>query len=174
MASTFITLPSAADIVGPVEVTVTAQNDSIRIADAAGDTLAINPDGSINVAGIESITGTVSIDGGTVGISGQNEFEYNELTIPAAGSATVVSRFFAVAYKLRRVSATGGTIGTYTVRFNGTAVDKLRSNYTDFNCRFDYETGIAIPPGTTVTVFVENGSTVDAALFSAQLLFSAT
>lgn len=173
MASTFITLPAAADIVGPVEVTVNAQNDSIRIADAAGDTLAINPDGSINVSGIENITGTVSIDGGTVAVSGQNEFEYNQVVIPAAGSAVVVSRFFAIAYKLRRISATGATVGTYTVRFNGTPVDKLRSNYTDFNCRFDYETGISIPPGTTVTVFVENGSTTDSALFSAQLLFSA-
>lgn len=172
MASTYLSLPAASVSLGTVDVVVTAQNDSIAISDGF-NTLAVNPDGSLNVSGMSTVTGEVTIDGGTVGITGQNEFEYSELIIPAAGNATVVSRYFETAYKLRRVSATGATIGTYTVRFNGTAVDKLRSNYTDFNCKFDYETGIAIPPGTTVTVFVENGSTVDAALFSAQLLFSA-
>lgn len=135
--------------------------------------MAVNSDGSINVSGISTVTGQVTVDGGTVAITGENEFEYNQVVIAAASSAVVVSRLFPTAYKLRRVSATGATVGTYTVRFNGTAVDKLRSNYTDFNCRFDYETGIAIPAGTTVSVFVENGSTTDAGLFSAQLLFSA-
>lgn len=173
MASTFISLPAASVSLGTVDVVVTAQNDSIAISDGY-NTLAVNPDGSLNVAGISTVTGSVTVDGGTVAVTGQNEFTYNEQIIAAAGNATIVSKFFAIAYKLRRVSATGATIGTYTVRFNGTAVDKLRSNYTDFNCKFDYETGIAIPPGTTVTVYVENGSATDAALFSAQLLYSAT
>lgn len=171
MASTFITLPSA-NIAGPVEVTVNADNDSIAISDGY-NTMAVNSDGSINVSGISTVTGQVTVDGGTVAITGENEFEYSQVTIAALGSAVVVSRLFPTAYKLRRVSATGATVGTYTVRFNGTAVDKLRSNYTDFNCKFDYETGIAIPAGTTVSVLVENGSATDAALFSAQLLFSA-
>lgn len=172
MASTFINLPAISVDVGTVDVVITADNDSIAISDGT-NTMAVNSDGSINVSGISTVTGQVTVDGGTVAITGENEFEYNQVTIPASSSAVVVSRLFPTAYKLRRVSATGATVGTYTVRFNGTAVDKLRSNYTDFNCRFDYETGIAIPPGTTVSVFVENGSTTDAGLFSAQLLFSA-
>lgn len=179
MASTYITLPAQTVTLGTVDVVVTAQNDSIAIANGA-NTLAVNPDGSINVAGMSTVTGSVSIDGGTVTLdggtvttTGQNEFEYNQVSVPPTGSATVVSHFFATNYKLRRVSATGATVGVYTVRFNGSPVDKLRSNYTDFNCRFDYETGIAVPAGTTVSVLVENGSTTDTALFSAQLLFSA-
>lgn len=172
MASTFISLPAVSVDVGTVDVVITADNDSIAISDGT-NTMAVNSDGSINVSGISTVSGSVSIDGGTVAVTGQNQFEYNQATIPAASSAVVVSRLFPTAYKLRRVSATGATVGTYTVRFNGTAVDKLRSNYTDFNCRFDYETGIAIPAGTTVSVLVENGSTTDAGLFSAQLLFSA-
>lgn len=172
MASTFITLPATSVDVGTVDVVITADNDSIAISDGT-NTMAVNSDGSINVSGISTVTGQVTVDGGTVAVTGENEFEYNQVVIAAASSAVVVSRLFPTAYKLRRVSATGATVGTYTVRFNGTAVDKLRSNYTDFNCRFDYETGIAIPAGTTVSVLVENGSITDAGLFSAQLLFSA-
>ena len=151
MASTFITLPATSVDVGTVDVVITAQNDSIAISNGT-NTMAVNSDGSINVSGISTVTGQVTVDGGTVAVTGENEFEYNQLVIAAASSAVVVSRLFPTAYKLRRVSATGATVGTYTVRFNGTAVDKLRSNYTDFNCRFDYETGIAIPAGTTVSV----------------------
>lgn len=172
MASTYISLPAASVSLGTVDVVVTAQNDSIAISDGT-NTLAINADGSLNVSGISTVTGQVTVDGGTVAVTGQNEFEYNQTVIAAGASATVVSRYFATNYKLRRVSATGATVGVYTVQFNGSAVDKLRSNYTDFNCRFDYETGIAVPAGTTVSVFVENGSTTDSGLFSAQLLFSA-
>lgn len=172
MASTYITLPAQTVTLGTVDVVVTAQNDSIAISDGT-NTLAVNPDGSLNVSGISTVTGQVTVDGGTVAVTGQNEFEYNQVSVPPTGSATIVSHFFATNYKLRRVSATGATVGVYTVRFNGSPVDKLRSNYTDFNCRFDYETGIAVPAGTTVSVLVENGSTTDTALFSAQLLFSA-
>lgn len=179
MASTYITLPAQTVTLGTVDVVVTAQNDSIAIANGA-NTLAVNPDGSINVAGMSTVSGSVSIDGGAVAVSGgtitptgQNEFEYNQTVVLPTTGATIVSRYFASAYKLRRVSATGATVGVYTLYFNTNPVDKLRSNYTDFNCRFDYETGIAIPAGTTVSVFVENGSTTDTALFSAQLLFSA-
>lgn len=50
MASTYIHLPFE-QITGPVEVTVDASLDSIRIKNGDGDELQINDDGSINVVG---------------------------------------------------------------------------------------------------------------------------
>ena len=162
MASTFISLPSA-EITGPIDVNINPINDAIKISDGT-DTLAVNTDGSINVAGVFS--------GNTVPV-GVNEFEYGEaLNVAIGASATVVTKFFLTDYKLRRASCTGENIAVFTILFNGTPVDKSRSTYSDFNCRFDYETGITIPAGTTVTVEVLNsGNSI--ADFSAQLLFSA-
>lgn len=144
---------------------VSAANDSIRISDGT-DTLAINPDGSINVNSTSSGPTDVIL-------TGLNEYEYNEVTgLAIGGSTTLVSHFFAVDYKLRRISCTGDSIGVFTVLFDATPVDKRRSTYTDFNVVVDYETGIAIPAGTTVSVEVENASTSSVGDYSGQLLFS--
>jgi hypothetical protein len=167
MASTFISLPiSGSTITGPIDVNVSAANDSIKISDGT-DILAINADGSINIAGSTTVSGSVDAV-----ITGLNEYEYSEaLAVAAGGTATVVSHFFATTYKLRRASCTGENVAVYTVYFDAVAMDKKRSTYTDFNCCFDYETGIEVPAGTTVTIEVENAST-SAGDFSAQLLFS--
>lgn len=163
MASTFITLPTS-NISGPIDVVISATNDSIKVSDGT-NTLAVNPDGSINVAGTSL---------GTVVLTGVNEFEYDEVSsIAVGGSAIIVSRLFSTEYKLRRVSATGTNIAVYTILFDGSPVDKKRSTYSDFNCEFDYETGITVPAGTTVTVEVENASPTSPGDFSARLLFSA-
>lgn len=166
MASTFISLPiSGSTITGPIDVNVSAANDSIKISDGT-DLLAVQADGSINV-NISSSAGTID----TI-LTGLNEYEFDEaLSVASGGSATVVSHLFATEYKLRRASCTGDSIGVFTVLFDSTPVDKSRSTYTNFNCEFDYETGIVVPAGTTVSVEVENAST-SVGNFSARLLFS--
>lgn len=166
MASTYISLPSASSstITGPIDVNVTASNDSIRISDGT-DTLAVNADGSLNVV-------ATNIGTQNVLLTGENRFTFGEVTnLAVGGSSNLVSQFFATEHKLRRVSCTGENIGIYTIRFNTTDVDKKRSTYTNFNCEFDYETGITIPANTTVVVEAENSGTTVAA-FSAQILYS--
>lgn len=171
MASTFISLPvtSSGSISGPIDVQISASNDSIKISDGT-DTLAINADGSINanIGGSASITGNVDAV-----LTGLNEFQYNEVLAVAAGATTaVVTKFFPVEYKLRRINATGSNVSTWTVILDATDIDKIRSNHTDLNVVFDYETGITIPAGSTVVVEVTNAG-ASAGDFSARLLFSA-
>jgi hypothetical protein len=118
---------------------------------------------------------TLEVNVGSVNalLVGINEYTYGEsLGLAGGAEATLVSQFFVAQYKLRRVSCTGENIGVYTVYFNGVPVDKKRSTYTNFNCEFDYETGITIPANTTVEVKVENASS-SVADFSAQILYSA-
>ncbi len=111
--------------------------------------------------------------GASISVTGNNQFEYAEtLAIPAGNTATIVSRNFATAHKLRRVDATGNAIGTYSIKFNGQDVDKKRSTVTNFNCEFNYETGITIPANTIVSVTVTNGSNSNDGDFAARLLFS--
>lgn len=157
MASTFISLPAGAEITGPIDVIVNAANDSIRIADAGGDELAINADGSINV----NTSGGVS-----------NEYTTGESTsVAISGSATVVSQYFATAHRLRRVSCSGTNRAEYTLYFDASQIDKQRSTVAEVNCKFDYETGILIPADTTVTVEVLNAGTTTGD-FNAILIYS--
>lgn len=167
MADSFIYLPptSSSTITGPIDVNVSAAgNDSVKISDGV-DTLAINADGSLNIAGV--ISGSVDAI-----FTGVNEYSYNEVTIAAGGTTTIISQLFATDYKLRRVRGSGETIGVYYIKFNSSGVDKMRSTYTDFNATFDFETGITIPAGTTVNIEVTNAGNAPA-LFSINMLFSA-
>lgn len=144
-----------------------ADGDNIAISDGT-NTVVVNADGSLNIT---DNGGSLTVDGqvATVGI---NEYKYGEqLNVAAGANSTLVSHLFATSYKLRRVSVSGENIAVYTVYFNATAIDKRRATYMNFNCEFDYETGISIPPGTTVSVEVENSGSTSSD-FNAQLLFS--
>lgn len=108
-----------------------------------------------------------------VGLVGENQYWFDEVSDVAPNATdTIVTYVFATEHKLRKVSATGNCIGVYSVKFDTDVVDKKRSTITDFNCEFDYETGITIPAGTTVSVVVQNSSTNGTGQFSARLLFS--
>lgn len=156
-----------------VNVAVSHLNDSIRLGDGTSlltSTLVSGKQG-LDVNLINTLSATVSGEVDAV-LTGLNEYAYAETTIAAGATVTVVSQLFPTAYKLRRVRGSGENIAVYEIKFNGTGIDKSRSTYTDFNMVFDYETGIDIPAGTTVSVAVTNSGTVPA-LFSAQMLFSA-
>lgn len=111
--------------------------------------------------------------GAVIGVVGDNEFFYDEVSdVQPEQVVTILSYYFQYAHKLRKISATGNCIGVYKVKFNNTVIDKKRSTLTDFNCEFDYETGITIPANTTVSVIVENSSDLGVGEFAARILFS--
>lgn len=152
-------------------VAVTHVGDSIRLGDGTNflTSTTIGSDIGLDVNILNSIEVTGKVDALIVGI---NEYIYNEITIAAGATSTVVSQFFPTAYKLRRAKGSGENLGVFELKFNATGVDKYRTTYTDFNVLLDYETGISIPAGTTVTMAVTN-STNTPALYSTQLMFSA-
>jgi hypothetical protein len=156
MASTFISLPSLAAN-GPIDVVVNASTDSIRISDGT-DTLAVNPDGSINV--VSSPTGN-------------NSYLFDEVTgVAINASATVITQFFASSVKLRKVNISGTNRATFALKFDSTEIDKCRTSLQDFNVQLDYETGILVPANTTVSVEVTNAGP-SLGNFNALLLYSA-
>jgi hypothetical protein len=155
-----------------VNVAVSHLNDSIRLGDGTSlltSTLVSGKQG-LDVNLINTLSATVSGEVDAV-LTGLNEYTYNETTIAAGATTTVVSQLFATAYKLRRVRGSGENIGRFFLKFNGVGVDKILTTYTDFNSLMDYETGIDIPAGTTVTLEVTNVSTTPG-VYSAQLLYS--
>lgn len=129
MASTFINLPVEEANVG-----------SVRVTDGV-DQLAINSDGSINVA----VTG-----GGLTGLT------YSEANSVASGVPTTVCTFTAMsAVKLKGVQASGTNIAAYFVKLNGFTIAK---NYTNFGASlgvdFDFKGGEELVISDVVTLEV--------------------
>lgn len=156
-------------VIGEVQIeSSAADGDNIAISDGV-NTLDINPDGSINTNIINTLNVSGSVDALFVGI---NQFTYNEISIAAGATVTIISQLFSTAYKLRKVRGSGENIGVFTLKFNAAGVDKYRTTYTDFNYLLDYETGISIPAGTTVTIEATNVSN-SPSLYSTQILYSA-
>jgi hypothetical protein len=135
VASTFISLPAQTVSVGSVQIT------------DGTDTLAINNDGSINVA----LTG-----GGVTAVT------YNEVTSVASSTLTTVATFVAgSSVKLRRASASGSNIAYFIVTVNGSTVAKKYTYYGgDLSVEFDFEDGIALTAADTVLVRVEHTRTM--------------
>lgn len=131
MASTFIHLPVAQVSVGSVQIT-----DGV-------DNLAINNDGSINVA----ITG-----GGLTSVT------YNEVTSVASSSLTTIASFTAVSStRLRKAMAAGTNIAYYEVVLNGSVIAKKYTYFSGgYNVDFDFEDGIQMAATDTVLVRVEH------------------
>ena len=135
MASTFISLPAATVSVGAVQIT------------DGTDTLAVNSDGSINVA----VTG-----GGVTSIT------YNEVTSVASSTLTTVATFVAaMSTKLKRVEASGTNIAYFEVVVNGTVRAK---KYTYFggplSVDFDFRDGLALTAADTVILRIQHTRTM--------------
>ena len=131
MASTFISLPAATVSVGAVQIT------------DGTDTLAVNADGSINVA----LTG-----GGITALT------YNEVTSVASSTLTTVATYVAgSSVKLKRVEASGTNIAYYIVTVNGSVVAKKYTNFGGpLEVNFDFKDGLALVAADTVLVRVEH------------------
>lgn len=129
MASTFINLPVEEAHVG-----------SVRITDGV-DQLAINADGSINVA----VTG-----GGLTGIT------YQEALSVASGVPTTVCTFTAMSdIKLKAVQAAGTNIAMFSVKVNGFVIAKNYTNFgSAFGLEFDFKGGEELSIADVVTLEV--------------------
>jgi hypothetical protein len=158
---------------GELEVAIdAASGDNIAISDGT-DTLAINPDGSINVVGsftfspasqIKIWDGTdqlaVNPDGSInvnlSGTSGSYKYAYNEVTSVATSALTTVVSYTAAADgKLKKISGSGTNIGTYSVLVNGVLKDKRRSMFGgDLNVDFNFDEGFPILSGDIVALKV--------------------
>lgn len=151
---------AVATIITPpdIAVSITDTTDSIRIGNGAGNLLAVNADGSINV-NIVSASPLARVAVNT----------YNEVTsLPIGASTTLVSYTVPVAKVayLQTVEASGGNVAIYTVNVNGVAIAK---NYcgraADLITYFKFDTGLITIPGlkytsgTVITVVVVNSGT---------------
>lgn len=127
MASTFINLPVEQVSVGAVQIT------------DGTDNLAINSDGSINVA----ITG-----------GGLTTVTYNEVTSVASGILTTVCSYTATSsVRLRKVLASGTNIASYEVQLNGVTLAKKYTNFGGpMDVDFDFEDGRSIVATNIVTL----------------------
>ena len=135
MASTFISLPAATVSVG-----------AVRITDGT-DELAINADGSINVA----------LSGG-----GVTTVTYNEVTSVASSTPTNVATFVAaMSTKLKRIEASGTNIAAFEVVVNGTVRAKKYSYFGGpLSVDFDFRDGLALTAADTVILRVTHTRTM--------------
>lgn len=129
-----------------VEVSA-ADGDNIAISDGT-DTLAINPDGSINVNLTQSNPGVLKTF-------------YNEITSVAASVLSTVQTYtapLATSSYLQKVEFSGSNIAEFTIEINSVVKDKKRTYFgSSLNSEFKFvETGTGLPLaiGDIVTIKV--------------------
>lgn len=129
-----------------VEVSA-ADGDNIAISDGT-DTLAINPDGSINVNVTTSNTGVV-------------KSLYNEITAVGTSVLTTIDTYTAPVGKvtyLQKVETSGTNIAEYTIEINSVVKNKKRTYFgNSLNAEFIYAqsgTGLPLNVGDIITVRV--------------------
>lgn len=105
--------------IGSVDVIIDAAGgDNIAISDGV-DTMAVNPDGSINVNVINAILYSP-------------KFYYNAISAVGASVLTTILSVTIPAGKtgfLQKVTASGENIAKYTVTINGTPIDTARTYF---------------------------------------------
>lgn len=134
---------------GILEITLTAEDDSIAIGDGT-NTLAVNPDGSINVV-TSAIAARIS----------KSVFS-ESLNVPSSVETTIVNFVAAsgVNTYLTKLVASGQNIAEYAVKVNGVVIDKKRTYYTGgFNVDFDFGmNGLQLSSGDLVSITVKHSS----------------
>lgn len=137
---------------GAIEVAINAENDSIAVSDGT-NTLAINPDGSINV-----------VDSGSSPIVFSNvDYYFNEAPSVLPGVETQIFALTATITDLNiiKIDASGNNIAKYILKIDGSPVMVKRSWWTGFNVCFEFEgisKGILLSTGSTLAVFVLHNS----------------
>lgn len=159
---------------GELEVSIdAASGDNIAISDGT-NSLVINPDGSINVAGSFSLDPNTKLqiwDGvdellvnndGSINVNVVNAAVntyvnvFNEITsIVASSLSTVVSYTAGVSGRLMSISGSGTNIGTYSVTINGNTKEKRRSMFGgNLNVDFEFGEGHPLIAGDVVALKV--------------------
>lgn len=134
--------------IGTVDVIIdAATGDNVAIGDSTGaNSLAVNPDGSINVV-IDSTPG--------LGVN-----KYNEVLAVASGAAQVINTYTVPAGKtasLTLIDVSGDNIAKYIVKIDGIPQDQKRTYFgNSFNLTFDFQNNLLLNPGQVVSVEVHN------------------
>lgn len=126
-----------------------ASKDNVAIHDADGDELAINTNGSINVA----LVPASNVNGTQV---------YTEVSAVVASVETTIAQFTAIGGRrtfLQKIGASGDNIAKYRVKVNGTVIDFKRTNFggnlnADFIFDGQLNNGLEISSGATVSITV--------------------
>jgi len=132
--------------------------DNLSIKDSAGDELAINADGSINVAF-------------TPNLSNSGLQKYAEITSIATATETTIVSHTAVGGRrtfIQKAFASGDNIAKYRVKVNGTTIDMKRTMFggnlnADFDFNGEINPGLEVFSGDVVIITVrhERSSTAD-------------
>ena len=147
-------LPTSATLSGDITIASVDQGDPNTIGNAwpveitdGVDSLAINPDGSINV----NVSGSTSTPGLTV--------THDEITSVATAVETTILTAIAPPGGIRvcKVEVSGDTVAHYRVKLDGTTIINKRSWWTNFNQTFDFQefaNGLLLTSGQVLTVTV--------------------
>lgn len=165
------------------ELTISDENDSIKVGDGTGNYVKVNPDGSINVVsppnaiasnvqvfddtnklkinsdGSVNVSGSVGVPGSVTGQIVKNI--YNKVSSVSNGVLTDVVTYTVGAglnVVLQRIEVSGENYAKYTVLLNGTSIKTKRTNVTNLNQIFEFITGnnsgYLLVPGDIVKVQV--------------------
>lgn len=142
-------------IPGPIEVSITDVDDSIRIGGGGpGPYLNVNPDGSLNVV----------VTSGTPATYATN-VNYSEISAVAAAVETTILTYTvpaATTTSIVRADVSGTNIALYAVKVNSAAIAKRRTWWTSFNEKFEFTTNISngytLSAGDVVTITVLHNS----------------
>ena len=128
----------------PVAFDGTISIGSVSIVDD-GNTLVVNPDGSINV----NVTESSSLSGLII--------SHNEISsVPAGVETTIITITAPVnGYRVEKVEVSGENVALFRVKVNGSTISDKRSWWTEFNETFNYEgfpNGLLLTSGQVLTV----------------------
>jgi hypothetical protein len=128
----------------PVAFDGTISIGNVSIVDD-GNTLEVNPDGSINVNIINSTS--------TPGLI----ISHNEISsVPAGVETTIITITAPVnGYRVEKVEVSGENVALFRVKVNGSTISDKRSWWTEFNETFNYEdfpNGLLLTAGQVLTV----------------------
>lgn len=118
-----------------------ADGDNIAISDGT-NTLAINPDGSINVT-VEHLVNSV------ISIFAQVS------SVPSSVLTTIVSYTAVAGDKLKRGVVSGSNIASYDLLLNGSTIDRKRTYFgADLNSDFFFDEGLDLSAGDVIMIKV--------------------
>lgn len=133
----------------PIAFDGTIAIGDVKIRDNDGDTLEVNPDGSINVNIVTAQTGN------------KVKNVYNEAhAVPAGVETTIVQYMVPLIITnaiLQRISVSGENVGRFQIFINGVLVDTRRTYYgANFSEYFEFSVnttdGFTLAPGDVVAV----------------------
>lgn len=126
---------------GILEITITDQDDSIKVGGGDGNYILPNPDGSVNV----NVTSN--------GRSNKNLFD--EIGSVASGvTSTIISYVAPANTKIISADFGGDNIAMYSLHVDGILTAKKYSFWGGLNERFNFSSGMSIPTGAVITVEV--------------------